>query len=91
MLNNYAACRNSEIFEDPEHFIPERWDRSESHRIHAFASLPFGYGTRSCVGESDYNSLGTISKVQRHQQQEIHNPLPPLNMKKENWLFIESV
>ena len=54
VMNNYAACRNSRYFERPDEFVPERWLREEQSggklAHHAFASLPFGYGTRSCIG-----------------------------------------
>lgn len=39
-------------FKDAESFKPERWLRSEIERrdIHPFASMPFGFGQRSCIG-----------------------------------------
>ena len=54
VLNHYAACRDESNFEKPNEFMPERWTRDEeSSRIapHPFACLPFGYGTRGCVGK----------------------------------------
>ncbi|NWH68881.1 CP27B protein, partial [Geococcyx californianus] len=48
-LCHYAASRDSRVFPDPDSFRPERWLRRDvSH--HPFASLPFGFGKRSCVG-----------------------------------------
>ena len=41
---------NEKYFEDAKCFKPERWLRENSKSIHSFASLPFGYGPRSCVG-----------------------------------------
>lgn len=41
-----------EYFPRPNEFLPERWikgDPLESHH-HPFALLPFGFGTRMCVG-----------------------------------------
>ncbi|XP_014679516.1 PREDICTED: cytochrome P450 27C1-like isoform X2 [Priapulus caudatus] len=46
-------CRDSNYFEDAGEFKPERWLRDASGRkqeTHPFAYLPFGFGTRSCVG-----------------------------------------
>lgn len=47
---------SEQYFEDPLSFKPERWLRenrrpSESRRNdEAFTSLPFGFGTRMCIG-----------------------------------------
>jgi len=41
-----------EYFPRPNEFVPERWikgDPQESHH-HPFTLLPFGFGTRMCVG-----------------------------------------
>lgn len=47
---------NEEHFKDANKFSPERWLRdatgknSNTKDMNAFAYLPFGFGTRSCVG-----------------------------------------
>ncbi|XP_048582527.1 sterol 26-hydroxylase, mitochondrial [Nematostella vectensis] len=50
----YYMGRDESNFKDPLQFKPERWLRDESHStaeaMHAFASIPFGFGTRMCVG-----------------------------------------
>ena len=46
----YTACRDPNVFDDPEEFRPERW-LDKSKKYHPFASLPFGHGTRMCVGK----------------------------------------
>ncbi|ELU02696.1 hypothetical protein CAPTEDRAFT_199669 [Capitella teleta] len=52
VLNHYAAGRDPELFSNPDEFIPERWLRgSRSLDHHPFASLPFGFGARSCIGQ----------------------------------------
>jgi len=52
VMNHYAACRNEQLFEKADEFIPERWDRSvHRHTKKPFASLPFGFGTRACLGK----------------------------------------
>lgn len=38
-----------EYVSDPEEFTPERWMNRDS-KIHPFASLPYGYGSRMCLG-----------------------------------------
>ncbi len=48
--------KNEELFPDAEKFKPERWLRDSNNEIeiNSFASQPFGYGSRSCVGEYTY-------------------------------------
>ncbi|RWS27086.1 cytochrome P450-like protein [Leptotrombidium deliense] len=47
----YVTCRLSQFFEDPLQFKPERWLRQHKKEIHPYAMLPFGYGTRQCLGK----------------------------------------
>ena len=53
----YYMSRNESNFEDAEDFKPERWLRGKdkNHLMEAlapnpFASIPFGFGTRMCIG-----------------------------------------
>lgn len=52
----YVMGRDPELFDDPQQYRPERWLRDETHKsgYHAFASLPFGFGTRMCIGKRVY-------------------------------------
>ncbi|XP_048730635.2 cytochrome P450 302a1, mitochondrial-like [Ostrea edulis] len=45
-------CMQDEHFEDAQQFIPERWLRSNKakNNAHPFASVPFGFGPRACIG-----------------------------------------
>jgi len=44
--------RMSQYFPEPERFLPERWSRENKDTLpNMFASLPFGFGTRMCLGE----------------------------------------
>lgn len=52
----YSSGRNPDNYEDPNDFQPERWlttsggaaEKKEKHN--PFASQPFGFGTRMCLG-----------------------------------------
>ncbi|MFD9882673.1 cytochrome P450 [Streptomyces alboflavus] len=47
----YALHRDPELYEDPDRFDPERWPRQSAVRAPRHTYLPFGAGTRLCVGE----------------------------------------
>jgi len=55
-MNHFAVSRDPDLFTEPDKFLPERWMRSatgaQSQKHHPFASLPFGSGSRSCIGLS---------------------------------------
>ncbi|ELU04306.1 hypothetical protein CAPTEDRAFT_117101 [Capitella teleta] len=53
LVGVFQICRDPDIFPEPNVFKPERWLRDDSDvkkRIHNFAWLPFGFGTRMCLG-----------------------------------------
>ncbi|KAL7989810.1 hypothetical protein Chor_012476, partial [Crotalus horridus] len=48
-LCHFATSRDEKYFSDPNSFQPERWlQKNASH--HPYASIPFGFGKRSCIG-----------------------------------------
>ena len=51
-LSNYNMGRDENIYPNANSFVPERWLRENKteEETHPFASLPFGYGARSCLG-----------------------------------------
>ncbi|XP_043822824.1 25-hydroxyvitamin D-1 alpha hydroxylase, mitochondrial [Dromiciops gliroides] len=49
-LCHYSTSRDSAQFPEPNAFRPERWLGGQS-APHPFASLPFGFGKRSCIGK----------------------------------------
>jgi cytochrome P450 len=46
-LSIYATHRQADVFESPLQFKPERWHNTE---VSKFAYLPYGFGTRYCIG-----------------------------------------
>nr|XP_058964267.1 cytochrome P450 10-like [Pocillopora verrucosa] len=48
--SNYLSGRSEELFKFPLEFRPERWLNEDLGKIHPFASLPFGVGSRMCIG-----------------------------------------
>ncbi|KAK3874939.1 hypothetical protein Pcinc_020158 [Petrolisthes cinctipes] len=48
---NMATARDESVFPRAKEFLPERWLRHKPlGPIHPYASLPFGAGTRMCIG-----------------------------------------
>lgn len=50
MINNYVMSRDEINFPEANEFIPERWFRSDTRKFHPFSVIPFGHGSRSCIG-----------------------------------------
>jgi len=50
----FGMGRDEEVFENAEAFKPERWLRKKdfvlTEAAEAFSSIPFGFGTRMCIG-----------------------------------------
>lgn len=52
-MSLYTMGRDPKNFADPESFRPERWlreNRSSESQANSWACLPFGLGSRSCIG-----------------------------------------
>lgn len=52
---HYVVGNLEKYFPQAKTFIPERWLKADAcpfgqNKIHRFASLPFGYGRRTCLG-----------------------------------------
>ena len=48
--SNYLSGHSEEIFSNPLEFKPERWLNTEKSGPHPYASIPFGFGRRMCIG-----------------------------------------
>jgi cytochrome P450 len=48
----YLNHRDARFFTEPERFLPERWFSDGAKRLPAGAYLPFGRGSRMCIGRS---------------------------------------
>ncbi|CAL1581483.1 unnamed protein product [Knipowitschia caucasica] len=51
-LCHYAASYDEAVFSSPHCFRPQRWLRGSEQKalMHPFGSIPFGFGTRACLG-----------------------------------------
>ena len=48
LMSQWVVQRDSRFFDDPEKFIPERWEPPQESKL---AYFPFGMGPRGCFGE----------------------------------------
>lgn len=53
VLCHLTMGQNKQFVNNPDDFTPERWIKTEKEyqTLHPFLSLPFGQGTRMCVGK----------------------------------------
>ena len=49
LVNAWAIHRDPKLWDDPEGFKPERFEKSEDHQ-HCYKLMPFGLGRRACPG-----------------------------------------
>nr|QFF91472.1 25-hydroxyvitamin D-1 alpha hydroxylase 2 isoform 1 [Potamotrygon motoro]QFF91473.1 25-hydroxyvitamin D-1 alpha hydroxylase 2 isoform 2 [Potamotrygon motoro] len=69
-LCHYAVSLDDSSFVEPQRFQPERWlrDMTREKKPHPFASIPFGFGTRSCLGKrvAELEMYSVISRLIKH-------------------------
>jgi len=71
VFQHYCISNQEKYFTKANEFLPERWMKNSEKTlpnfkpIHPFASLPFGYGRRMCVGRrfADLEIQTIIAKV----------------------------
>lgn len=68
-MSMYTSSRNENYFIAPNEFRPDRWNRQPNNKysgvIEPFATIPYGFGARSCIGQKMAHSQMclTISEV----------------------------
>jgi cytochrome P450 family 49 subfamily A len=70
VFQHYVISNLNRYFPQPDQFLPERWLKicsksRQGQNHHPFASLPFGYGRRMCLGRrfADLEIQMVIAKV----------------------------
>lgn len=48
----YALHRHRKLWDDPDAFLPDRFDEAGREKMHRYQFLPFGAGPRVCIGSS---------------------------------------
>ncbi|XP_026318152.1 probable cytochrome P450 49a1 isoform X1 [Hyposmocoma kahamanoa] len=79
IFQHYVMGNSEDFFSNASEFRPERWlQRSPLQSHHAFASLPFGFGKRMCLGRrfAELEMHTVICKmVQAFKMEYHHEPL----------------
>ncbi|GAB0089670.1 hypothetical protein DMENIID0001_042490 [Sergentomyia squamirostris] len=79
---------DEQYFPNPRTFMPERWLRTskKDDKTNPFAFLPFGTGTRSCVGRrlSELKIETLVMRIVRNYHMEWRQPLPKMRFSTVN-------
>jgi len=69
-----AIYLDEKYFSNPLQYYPERWLQKDE-KFHPFAFLPFGVGTRSCVGRrlAELEIISLITEIIRNFKVEYHH------------------
>ncbi|KAJ1521165.1 hypothetical protein ONE63_002860 [Megalurothrips usitatus] len=81
IFQHYVISNEERYFPEARRFRPERWLRAElaARPPHPFASLPFGFGRRMCIGRrfAELELHTVVAKmVQKFRLEYRHPPLP---------------
>lgn len=80
VFQHYVISNSERYFKEPSKFLPERWLKTSRECHHPFASLPFGYGRRMCLGRRFADlELQTITAKVHH-----------IRIKKQMYYFVLS-
>ncbi|XP_075234243.1 putative cytochrome P450 49a1 [Lycorma delicatula] len=89
IFQHYVISNSEKYFNSPAKFYPERWLKTspEHKEHHPFASLPFGYGRRMCLGRrfADLEIQTVIAKIIqsykiKYNYEKLHYSIHPMYM-----------
>ncbi|WP_241663415.1 cytochrome P450 [Peribacillus simplex] len=84
LISSYVMQHDPEYFDQPESFIPERFENNFMKSLPAFAYFPFGGGPRVCIGNhfalmEAVFVLACIANRYRIRLAPDHNEAPPFH------------
>ena len=50
-MSSIATGNSPQFVDRPTEFDPDRWVKGSTPSVHPFASFPFGFGARGCIGK----------------------------------------
>lgn len=92
-MNSWVAHYNADVFENPNQFNPDRWDPEvtdkERLKLMETCYMPFGLGTRTCIGKniSIMEMTKLIPQLVRHYDFELISPQAGQRMDSTNRWF----
>jgi len=93
----WIVHRDPRWYDNPEEFLPERWQSDLLKKIPRFAYFPFGYGPRQCIGNSfalmeAQLVLATIAQQFRFTPLPNHPviPLPSLTLRPRHGFHVQT-
>jgi cytochrome P450 len=51
-MSQWVVHRDPRFYDQPEEFVPERWEGDLMKRLPKYAYFPFGGGPRTCIGNT---------------------------------------
>lgn len=62
-------------YDDASKFWPERWLTMDKEHYHEFASVPFGYGARKCLGRNVSETMLSLMTFKVLLNSHLHFPM----------------
>lgn len=87
ILSEYAIQRSGDVWENPDHFDPDRFAPSETN-ISSDTYFPFSLGPRTCIGKTLAQFESKVIMARLYQQFEVMLSSPDRQMQYEETLTL---
>ncbi|WP_206922602.1 cytochrome P450 [Alicyclobacillus suci] len=94
IISPYVVHRDERWFQRADEFIPERFDEANAHQWPRFAYIPFGGGSRTCIGNTFAMAEATLvlaAIVKRytwhHDKTRFVQPEPSVSLRVDGGLW----
>ncbi|XP_026752510.2 probable cytochrome P450 301a1, mitochondrial [Galleria mellonella] len=80
IMSTQDASLKENNYDDATKFCPDRWLKTDAKDYHAFASIPFGFGARKCIGQNIAEtmlSMLTIRLIQKYKLEYHYGDIEP--------------
>jgi cytochrome P450 len=98
LCSPYILQHDPALFPDPEHFDPDRWSPARVGTVPRGAFVPFGGGTRKCIGDGYAMAEGALILAAIASRWNLRSipgeeiqPVPTVSLGAEPWLMVPSM